>query len=120
MTLAEMIAAAQEELRTAITARQSAQDALMALRNDPNLTEQAVADATATRDAAHNTVTARQERLDSLLTEQAREKRWRRCPSASRRPRPARPAVPGSRPSRRCTARTVTPRTSVTCSAPST
>ncbi|MET9301778.1 phage major capsid protein [Micromonospora aurantiaca] len=73
MTLAQMIAAAQEELRAAITARQSAQDALMALRNDPNLTEQAVTDATAARDAADGTVTARQERLDSLLAEQARE-----------------------------------------------
>ncbi|MFI6270728.1 phage major capsid protein [Micromonospora zamorensis] len=73
MTLAQMIAAAQEELRTAITARSAAQDALMALRRDPNLTEDAVAERTRARDEADNTVTARQARLDALVAEQARE-----------------------------------------------
>jgi hypothetical protein len=73
MTLAQMIAAAQEELRTAITARQSAQDALMALRQDPDLTEEAVTERANARDAADVTVTARQESLDGLLAEQARE-----------------------------------------------
>ncbi|MFF0469336.1 phage major capsid protein [Micromonospora zamorensis] len=73
MTLAQMIAAAQEELRTAITARSAAQDALMALRSDPNLTEDAVAERTRARDEADNTVTTRQARLDALVAEQVRE-----------------------------------------------
>ncbi|HEU4422058.1 MAG TPA: phage major capsid protein [Pilimelia sp.] len=73
MTLAELIARAQAELRTAIAARRTAQDALVALRDDPNLTEQAVLDATAARDTADAEVTRRQAALDDLLAEQARE-----------------------------------------------
>jgi HK97 family phage major capsid protein len=73
MTLAQMIAAAQEQLRTAIAARATAQDALMALRSDPDLTEEAVAERTSARDAADAVVTTRQERLDSLNAELVRE-----------------------------------------------
>ncbi|SCL43169.1 phage major capsid protein, HK97 family [Micromonospora pallida] len=73
MTLAEMIAQAQEQLRTAITARQGAQDALMALRSDPNLTEEAVTERRQARDAADAEVTRRQEALAELEEEQRRE-----------------------------------------------
>jgi HK97 family phage major capsid protein len=73
MTLAQMIAAAQEQLRTAVAARTQAQNALMALRNDPNLTEDAVNERTAARDAADGEVTRRQEALTALEAEQARE-----------------------------------------------
>lgn len=73
MTLAELINQAREALNTAITARQQEQDALMALRSDPNLTEEAVTARVATRDAADTDVTRRQGALDELLAEQARE-----------------------------------------------
>jgi HK97 family phage major capsid protein len=73
MTLDQMIAQARTELQAAIAARRSAQDALMALRQDPNLTEEAVAERTAARDAADQAVTARQARLDELVAEEARE-----------------------------------------------
>ena len=49
MTLDELITQAREALTTAIAARQSAQDALMALRTDPNLTEEAVAERSRSR-----------------------------------------------------------------------
>jgi hypothetical protein len=73
MTLAELIAQARTALDTAITARQQEQDALVALRSDPNLTEDAVAARVATRDTADAEVTRRQTALDELLTEQARD-----------------------------------------------
>ncbi|MET7321328.1 hypothetical protein [Streptomyces sp. NPDC005549] len=73
MTLAELIAQARTALDTAITARQQEQDALMALRSDENLTEEAVAARVATRDAADQEVTRRQEALAELEAEQARE-----------------------------------------------
>lgn len=73
MTLAELIAQARTALDTAITTRQQEQDALMALRSDENLTEEAVAARVATRDAADAEVTRRQAALDELEAEQARE-----------------------------------------------
>src|SRR4051812_14023946 len=73
MTLAELITQAREALTTALTARQQEQDALMALRSDDNLTEDAVTARVATRDAADAEVTRRQTALDELLAEQARE-----------------------------------------------
>ena len=73
MTLAEMIAQARTALDTAITTRQQEQDALMALRSDENLTEEAVAARVATRDAADAEVTRRQQALAELEAEQARE-----------------------------------------------
>lgn len=73
MTLAEMIARAEADLRTAIAARRQAQDALMSLREDPDLTVDAVTAATETRDAADADLTARQAHLDQLHAEQARE-----------------------------------------------
>ncbi|MEV4705035.1 hypothetical protein [Actinoplanes sp. NPDC049316] len=74
MTLAQMIAAARQRLSEAITARAAAQDALMALRADEaNLTEEAVRDRAAARDAADATVTQRQRELDELEAEQRRE-----------------------------------------------
>jgi HK97 family phage major capsid protein len=73
MTLAELINQAREALAAAITARQQEQDALIALRADPELTEEAVTARVATRDTADAEVTRRQEALAGLEAEQARE-----------------------------------------------
>jgi HK97 family phage major capsid protein len=73
MTLADLIAQAREALTTAITTRQQEQDALIALRQEPDLTEDAVSARVATRDAADQEVTRRQEALATLEAEQARE-----------------------------------------------
>lgn len=73
MTLAEMIAAQRAKLAAAMTARQAAQDALLALRNDPNLTEEAVTSATAKRDAADGVVDAEREKLDGFEREAKRD-----------------------------------------------
>jgi HK97 family phage major capsid protein len=73
MTLAQMIEQARTALQTAIAARQQAQDALMALREDPALTEEAVAERVTARDAADAEVTRRQDALAALEAEQARE-----------------------------------------------
>ncbi|MFF3346083.1 phage major capsid protein [Streptomyces sp. NPDC002779] len=91
MTLAELIAQARTALDTAITARQQEQDALMALRSDENLTEEAVAARVATRDAADAEVTRRQQALAELEAEQAREEELtalqaRTTPAATRAP----------------------------------
>jgi hypothetical protein len=73
MTLAELIAQARTALDTAIATRTQEQDALVAMRSDDNLTEEAVRDQVATRDAADAEVTRRQTALDELLAEEARE-----------------------------------------------
>lgn len=73
MTLAELIAQARTALDTAINNRTQEQDALVALRSDENLTEEAVRAQVERRDAADAEVTRRQEALDELLAEQARE-----------------------------------------------
>lgn len=73
MTLEDLIAQAREALTTAINARQQEQDALLALRADPNLTEEAVTERVRTRDEADAEVTRRQTQLDELLAEQQRE-----------------------------------------------
>ncbi|MFI5995874.1 hypothetical protein ACIBAC_28990 [Streptomyces sp. NPDC051362] len=91
MTLAELIAQARTALETAIAARQQEQDALMALRSDENLTEDAVAARVATRDAADAEVTRRQEALAGLEAEQVREDELaalqaRTTPAANRAP----------------------------------
>lgn len=91
MTLAELIARAQETLRAAIATRQAAQQALTALRADPNLTEDAVAERRTARDTADADVTRAQTALDELLAEQAREEEIaalsaRTTPTGSRPP----------------------------------
>ncbi|MBK3575128.1 hypothetical protein JHN63_15165 [Streptomyces sp. MBT65] len=91
MTLAELIAQARAALGTAITTRQQEQEALVALRSDENLTEEAVAAQVALRDAADAEVTRRQAALDELETEQAREDQIaalqaRTTPAANRAP----------------------------------
>ncbi|MEV6546423.1 hypothetical protein [Streptomyces sp. NPDC051665] len=91
MTLAELIAQARTALGTAITTRTQEQDALVALRSDENLTEEAVAAQVARRDAADTEVTRRQEALDELETEQTRETELaalqaRTTPTANRAP----------------------------------
>jgi HK97 family phage major capsid protein len=73
MTLDELIAQARTALDTAISTRQREQDALMALRSEENLTEEAVAAQVTARDAADAEVTRRQAALDQLEAEQARE-----------------------------------------------
>ena len=91
MTLADLIAQARTALDTAIAARQQEQDALMALRSDENLTEEAVTARVATRDAADAEVTRRQEALEALEREQVREDELaalqaRTVPGATRAP----------------------------------
>ncbi|MFJ4692840.1 hypothetical protein [Streptomyces sp. NPDC088766] len=91
MTLAELIAQARTALDTAITARQQEQDALMALRSDDNLTEEAVTAQVARRDSADAEVTRRQDALAALEAEQAREDELaalqaRTVPAANRAP----------------------------------
>jgi len=73
MTLAELIAQARTALDTAITNRRQEQDALVALRSDENLTEEAVRAQIERRDAADAEVTRRQQALADLEAEQARE-----------------------------------------------
>jgi hypothetical protein len=69
MTLDELIAQARTALDTAISTRQREQDALMALRSEENLTEEAVAAQVTARDAADAEVTRRQAALDQLEAE---------------------------------------------------
>ncbi|MET8401393.1 hypothetical protein [Streptomyces sp900116325] len=101
MTLADLIAQARTALDTAITTRQQEQDALVALRSDPNLTEDAVAARVATRDAADAEVSRRQAALDELLAEQTRDEEIaalsaRTAPAATRAPAYDRVARVGS------------------------
>lgn len=91
MTLAELIAQARTALDTAIATRTQEQDALMALRSDPELTEEAVQERVAARDAADAEVTRRQTALDGLEAEQRREEeiaalQARTTPAATRAP----------------------------------
>ncbi|MET8172843.1 phage major capsid protein [Streptomyces clavifer] len=91
MTLADLIAQARTALDTAITTRTQEQDALVALRSDPELTEDAVTARVATRDAADAEVTRRQAALDELLAEQVRDEEIaalsaRTSPAANRAP----------------------------------
>ncbi|MEU6098963.1 hypothetical protein [Streptomyces sp. NPDC047079] len=91
MTLEQLIAQARTALETAIATRQREQDALMALRSDENLTEEAVQQQVAARDAADVEVTRRQTALDQLEAEQAREEELaqlqaRTVPAATRAP----------------------------------
>jgi HK97 family phage major capsid protein len=91
MTLAELIAQARTALDTAITARQQEQDALMALRSDDTLTEEAVTARVATRDQADAEVTRRQSALEELEREQVRDEE---IAALSARSVPAAPAAP--------------------------
>lgn len=91
MTLAELIAQARTALDTAIATRTQEQDALVALRSDENLTEDAVRAQVERRDAADAEVTRRQTALDELLAEEAREAeiaqlQARNTPAANRAP----------------------------------
>lgn len=73
MTLAELIVQARQALQTAITDRQREQDALVALRSDPDLTEELVAERVAARDATDTEVARRETALAELEAEQTRE-----------------------------------------------
>ncbi|MFG2276967.1 phage major capsid protein [Streptomyces chartreusis] len=91
MTLADLIAQARTALDTAITTRSQEQNALVAMRSDENLTEDAVRAQVERRDAADADVTRRQESLAELEAEQAREDELaalqaRTVPAANRAP----------------------------------
>lgn len=91
MTLADLIAQARTALDTAITARGQEQNALVAMRSDENLTEDAVRAQVERRDTADAEVTRRQQALAELETEQAREDeiaalQARTTPAATRAP----------------------------------
>jgi len=91
MTLEQLIAQARTALDTAITTRRQEQDALVALRSEEDLTEDAVRDQVARRDTADAEVTRRQEALAELESEQAREEELaalasRTVPAATRAP----------------------------------
>lgn len=73
MTLAQMLAAAQERLAQALTARKAAQEALVALRTADNLTEDAVTAATAKRDAADKDVDKARDEVTALEAEIKRD-----------------------------------------------
>jgi HK97 family phage major capsid protein len=91
MTLAELIAQARTALDTAIATRQQEQNALVAMRSDENLTEEAVREQITRRDTADAEVTRRQQALAELEAEQAREEELARLqarttPAATRAP----------------------------------
>ncbi|MGV9987735.1 hypothetical protein [Streptomyces olivaceus] len=91
MTLEQLIAQARTALDTAIATRRQEQDALVALRSDDNLTEDAVRDQVERRDAADAEVTRRQAALEELEKEQRREDEVtalaaRTVPAATRAP----------------------------------
>jgi hypothetical protein len=91
VTLDTLIARAEEALATAITKRQQEQDALVALRSAPDLTEEAVTAQVAVRDAADDLLSRRQSDLDGLVAEKAREEEIaamsaRISPAANRAP----------------------------------
>jgi HK97 family phage major capsid protein len=93
MTLAQMIADAQEKLRSAVLTRGQTQNALMALRAQDDFTDDALAERTAARDNADAEVTLRQQALESLRTEEAREAELNEL---VKRTAPAAPAPTGS------------------------
>jgi HK97 family phage major capsid protein len=73
MTLAQMLADAQENLRGALAARQEAQSALQNLRSQDNLTEDDVKVATTKRDNADGKVDSARAKVTELEGEIARE-----------------------------------------------
>lgn len=73
MTVVEMLAAAQESLRTALAVRQTKQDALVALRSAPDLTEDVVVAATTERDNADKAIDVARARVVGLEAEVARD-----------------------------------------------
>jgi HK97 family phage major capsid protein len=73
MTLAQMLAAAQERLSQAVATRTAKQDALMALRQNENLSETDVAGAVEARNAADKAVDTARARVTELEGEIARE-----------------------------------------------
>jgi HK97 family phage major capsid protein len=73
MTLAQMLAAAQERLSQAVATRTAKQDALMALRQNENLSETDVKGAVEARNAADKTVDEARAKVAELESEIARE-----------------------------------------------
>jgi HK97 family phage major capsid protein len=73
MTLAQMLAAAQERLSEALAARKNCQDALLALRSKEDFTEEDVAAATEKRNAADRTIDQARAKVTELEGEIARD-----------------------------------------------
>lgn len=78
MTLAELIAAAEQRMNAAVTARRTAQDALVTLRTqveggDATVTVETIQAASAARDAADSDLDARRAEVDALRAEAARD-----------------------------------------------
>lgn len=73
MTLAQMLAAAEDNLRVALAQRQTAQTALLDLRSAENLTESDVTAATTVRDQADVTVDTARAEVERLKGEIARD-----------------------------------------------
>jgi HK97 family phage major capsid protein len=73
VTLAQLRARAEETLRARLAERQTAQDALLALRADENLTETDAAAAIATRDAADTAVDQARAEVERFDAEIARD-----------------------------------------------
>jgi HK97 family phage major capsid protein len=73
VTLAQLLARAQEALRLRMAERQTAQESLLALRSDNSLTVEDVQAATATRDAADAAVDKARAEVEDIEAEIARE-----------------------------------------------
>ena len=80
MTIAELIAAAEQRLDVAISERAAKQDALIAMRSaveagDATITDERVSEAIAARDAADSALRAAEAKLSDLRADQAEDER---------------------------------------------
>ena len=76
MTIAELIAAAEQRFTAALAERQTKQDALIAMRSaveagDASITTENVTEAIAARDAADSALKAAEAKVEELKREQA-------------------------------------------------
>lgn len=97
MTMAELIAAAEQRLAGAVAARKAKQDALVALRSsvesgDSTITVEQIQAAVAERDAADTALDARKGELDNLRAEAARDDEVAKLQSRSTSTGAGRPA----------------------------
>lgn len=97
MTMAELIAAAEQRLAGAVAARKAKQDALVALRSsvesgDSTITVEQIQAAVAERDAADTALDARKGELDNLRAEAARDDEVAKLQARSTSTGTARPA----------------------------
>lgn len=97
MTMAELIAAAEQRLAGAVAARKAKQDALVALRSsvesgDSTITVEQIQAAVSERDAADTALDARKSELDNLRAEAARDDEVAKLQSRSTSTGAGRPA----------------------------